>query len=72
MKFNVFPFGKESISSWLQYVCRRVVLFLDLSRDVETQENDGSEKAQKKQLDRNSREWWISGWKTVGKLKCRD
>lgn len=62
----------QCIPSWLQYVCRRVVLFLDLSRDVETQENDGSEKAQKKQLDRNSREWWISGRKTVGKLKCRD
>lgn len=56
MKFNVFPIGKESISSWLQYVCRRGALFfVDFPRDVETQENDGSEKAQKKQLDRNSR-----------------
>ena len=32
------------------------------------QENDGSEKAQKKQLDRSSSEWWIFGRKTVGKL----
>ena len=41
---------------------------MDFPRDVETQENDGSEKAQKKQLDRSSREWWISGRKMVGKL----